>query len=148
MDQTRREFLKRAAFAGANTGIMLRAARFGFASQGSLPMMNNRPMSPPTIAGTAAQLRDGKLSPVEITKACLERIERLNPQLNAFITRTAESAMEQASAAEKEIHSGHWRGPLHGIPIALKDIVDTAGVRTTAASALFKDRVPTADADV
>src|SRR5262249_48359254 len=85
---------------------------------------------------------------VELTQACLARIERLNSRLNAFITVTGETALAQAREAEKEIQSGHWRGPLHGIPIALKDLFDTAGVRTTAASALFKDRIPAQDAEI
>jgi Asp-tRNAAsn/Glu-tRNAGln amidotransferase A subunit and related amidases len=85
---------------------------------------------------------------VELTRACLGRIELLNPELNAFITVTADSALAEARAAEEEIHRGHWKGPLHGIPLALKDLLDTAGVRTTAASGLFKDRVPTEDAEV
>src|SRR6185369_15746676 len=85
---------------------------------------------------------------VELTQACLARIEKLDPQLNAFITVTAESALEEARAAKAEIERGAWKGPLHGIPIALKDIVDVAGVRTTAASALRKDHVPTRDAEV
>jgi aspartyl-tRNA(Asn)/glutamyl-tRNA(Gln) amidotransferase subunit A len=93
-------------------------------------------------------LRKGAVSPVELTKDCLERIEKLNPSLNAFITVTGEMALEQARQAESEIRAGKWRGPLHGIPLALKDLIDTAGIRTTAASALFKDRIPTADADV
>jgi aspartyl-tRNA(Asn)/glutamyl-tRNA(Gln) amidotransferase subunit A len=93
-------------------------------------------------------VRTKKLSPVELTEACLRRIERLNGDLNAFITITAESALAQARTAESEIQRGKWRGPLHGIPIALKDLIDTAGVRTTAASELFKDRVPTEDAEV
>ncbi len=93
-------------------------------------------------------LREGSVSPVELTAECLARIERLNPQLNAFITVTAESARTQARQAEAEIRRGDWRGPLHGIPLALKDLIDTAGVRTTAASALFKDRIPEEDADV
>jgi aspartyl-tRNA(Asn)/glutamyl-tRNA(Gln) amidotransferase subunit A len=79
---------------------------------------------------------------------CLARIEALNPSLNAFITVTAESALAQARLAESEIQSGNWRGPLHGIPIALKDLIDTAGIRTTGASALFKDRIPQEDAAV
>jgi aspartyl-tRNA(Asn)/glutamyl-tRNA(Gln) amidotransferase subunit A len=78
----------------------------------------------------------------------LSRIERLNPKLNAFITITADSALAQAREAEKEIQQGRWSGPLHGIPIALKDLVDTAGVRTTAASAVFKDRIPAQDAEI
>jgi aspartyl-tRNA(Asn)/glutamyl-tRNA(Gln) amidotransferase subunit A len=93
-------------------------------------------------------IQDRKISPVELTQACLKRIERLNPKLNAFITVTAESALAQAREAETEIQHGHWRGPLHGIPLALKDLFDTAGVKTTAASALFKDRVPTQDAEI
>jgi len=93
-------------------------------------------------------IRSKKVSPVELTRECLSRIERLNPRLNAFITLTADSALVEARQAEAEIQHGHWRGPLHGIPIALKDLIDTAGVRTTAASGLFKDRVPTEDADI
>ena len=97
----------------------------------------------------ASQLvRDKKVSPVDLTQGCLNRIERLNPKLNAFITVTSESAVAQAREAEAEIQRGHWRGPLHGIPIALKDLFDTAGVRTTAASGLFKDRIPAQDAEI
>ncbi len=101
-----------------------------------------------TIAELAPRLRRGEVSPVEVTRACLDRIEKLNPALNAFITVTAESALEEAHAAEIEISSGKWRGPLHGIPVALKDLIDTAGTRTTAASALFEHRIPTEDAEV
>jgi len=97
----------------------------------------------------ASQLvRSKKVSPVELTRECLSRIERLNPKLNAFITVTADSALAEARQAEAEIQRERWRGPLHGIPIALKDLIDTAGVRTTAASGLFKDRVPTQDAEI
>jgi aspartyl-tRNA(Asn)/glutamyl-tRNA(Gln) amidotransferase subunit A len=88
------------------------------------------------------------VSPVELTRACLQRIERLNPTLNAFITVTTEQAMARAREAEAEVLRGMWRGPLHGIPVGVKDNIDTAGVRTTLASAVFKDRVPTADAEV
>jgi aspartyl-tRNA(Asn)/glutamyl-tRNA(Gln) amidotransferase subunit A len=101
-----------------------------------------------TIIELAPRLRSKEISPVELTRDCLERIEKLNPTLNAFITVLADSAMQQARAAEAEIAHGNWRGPLHGIPVALKDLIDTAGVRTTAASALYKDRVPTQDAEV
>ncbi len=94
------------------------------------------------------QVRRRAISPVELTKECLQRIERLNPVLNAFITVTGESALADARMAEQEIARGEWRGPLHGIPIGLKDLIDTASVRTTAASAVFKDRVPAQDADV
>ena len=85
---------------------------------------------------------------MEITRDCLSAIAQLNPSLNAFITVMADSALEEARMAEAEIARGEWRGPLHGIPIALKDLIDTAGVRTTAASALYKDRIPSRDAEV
>jgi len=101
-----------------------------------------------TIVELAPRLRRKEISPVELTRACLERIEKLNPMLNAFITVTAESALAEAQVAEIEIARGEWRGPLHGIPIALKDLIDTAGTRTTAASALFQDRVSAEDAEV
>lgn len=101
-----------------------------------------------SITEAAELLRQKKVSPVDLATACLDRIERLNPVLNAFITVTHESAMAQARVAEDEIQRGKWRGPLHGIPVGLKDLIDTAGVRTTCGSALFADRVPTEDADV
>jgi aspartyl-tRNA(Asn)/glutamyl-tRNA(Gln) amidotransferase subunit A len=89
-----------------------------------------------------------KISPLAITQACLKRIALLNPQLNAFITITAEQALKDAEVAEIEIKKGKWKGPLHGIPVALKDNIDTAGVLTTAASAVYKNRIPTEDAQV
>ena len=103
---------------------------------------------PATIAELSQLLRRKEISPVEVTRACLERIEKRNPALNAFITITAEMALGEARAAEAELLRGAWRGPLHGIPISLKDLIDTAGVRTTSASALHKDRVPQHDAEV
>jgi aspartyl-tRNA(Asn)/glutamyl-tRNA(Gln) amidotransferase subunit A len=97
----------------------------------------------------AAQLvRRRKVSPVELTRACLDRIENLNPGLNAFITVTAEAALASARSAEQEIGRDGWKGPLHGIPIALKDLLDTAGIRTTAGSGLFRERIPHEDAQV
>jgi aspartyl-tRNA(Asn)/glutamyl-tRNA(Gln) amidotransferase subunit A len=103
---------------------------------------------PTTISEVAPRLRARGISPMEITRACLDRIEKLNPSLNAFITVMAESALAEAQAAEDEISRGEWRGPLHGVPVSLKDLIDTAGVRTTAASALYKDRIPDQDAEV
>jgi aspartyl-tRNA(Asn)/glutamyl-tRNA(Gln) amidotransferase subunit A len=101
-----------------------------------------------SILEIAEKLKKRVVSPVELTRDCLERIEKLNSSLNAFITITGDSAMSQARQAEEEIQNGCWLGPLHGVPLALKDIIDTAGIRTTAASALFKDRIPTEDAEV
>jgi len=93
-------------------------------------------------------VRKKAIPPVELTQACLRRIERLNPTLNAYITITAEAALSQARELEAEAQHSHWRSPLHGIPVALKDLIDTAGVHTTAASAIFADRVPFDDAEV
>jgi aspartyl-tRNA(Asn)/glutamyl-tRNA(Gln) amidotransferase subunit A len=101
-----------------------------------------------SLVEAAGQIRTGELSPVELARECLVRIERLNPALNAFITVTPELALEQARQAETEIIAGDWRGPLHGIPIALKDLIDVAGVRTTAASNQFRNRIANEDAAI
>jgi len=101
-----------------------------------------------TLKGASEQLRRRAVSAVELTQACLKRIETHNPTLNAFITVTAEQALATAREMDAERLRGRWRGPLHGIPIALKDNMDTAGIRTTAASELFRDRVPSEDAEV
>jgi len=101
-----------------------------------------------TIFDMAQRLRRREVSPVGITRECLTRIEKLNPALNTFITVMGNSALAEAQTAEAEILRGEWRGPLHGIPIALKDLIDTAGMRTTAASALYKERLPGEDAEV
>lgn len=101
-----------------------------------------------TLKKASELLRSKAASPVELTEACLKRIEHYNSALNAFITVTGEQALAAAHEMEVEQRRGKWRGPLHGIPIALKDNIDTAGIRTTAASELFKDRVPVEDAEV
>ena len=101
-----------------------------------------------SIGEVSTRIRAGTLSPISLVDQCLARIETLNPRLNAFITVTAELAREQARAAEAEIAAGRWRGPLHGVPVAVKDFYDTAGIRTTAAFERFANRVPHTDADV
>lgn len=100
------------------------------------------------IERLAPQIAKRKLSPVELVDAFLERIEQLNPKLNAYITVTAESARAEARVAEQEIARKHYRGLLHGIPIALKDNIHTRGVRTTAGSKVLADFVPAEDATV
>jgi len=110
------------------------------------PKQSELPLS--SLAEVSELLRSKKLSPLELTQACLARIEALNTELNAFITVTAEMALGQARAAEAEIQRGNWRGPLHGIPLAFKDLIDVAGVPTTAASRVFENRVPKEDAEV
>ncbi|MGD9805285.1 MAG: amidase [Hyphomicrobiaceae bacterium] len=98
-----------------------------------------------TLAGAARLIAARKLSPVEYTAALIARTDALEPQLNAFITRTNDIAMATARAAEAEITRGARRGPLHGVPFAIKDIYDTAGILTSGHSRTNIDRVPTAD---
>ncbi len=99
-----------------------------------------------TIAEASQRLRARTLSPVELTAAYLARIKALDPQLHSFLLLTEDSAMAEARQAEAEIAAGGWIGPLHGIPIGLKDIYCTKGVPTTANSALYRDHVPQEDA--
>lgn len=98
-----------------------------------------------TIAEASRLIADRKLSPVELTDACLHRIETLDHQLDSFVTLTADRARKEAKAAEAAVMSNGPRSRLHGIPYCLKDIFDTAGVRTTAMSKLLADNVPTRD---
>lgn len=89
-----------------------------------------------------------EISPVDLTRAALGRIERLQPRLNAFITVTADAALAEAAEAEREIAAGNYRGPLHGMPIAQKDLFDVQGVPTTAGMALLRDNVARSDSTV
>ncbi len=99
-----------------------------------------------SIKDLGTRIGSREVSPIDVVEACLRRIAALNPKLNAFITVMDDDAREQARQAEAEIKGGNRRGPLHGIPVAVKDFYDTAGVRTTAGFEHFKDRVPEADA--
>ena len=99
-----------------------------------------------TITEAAAGLRRKDFSPVELTNSCLARIEAIDGKLHSFITLTADRALKQAREAEKELHSGNDRGPLHGIPIALKDLYATKGIRTTCHSAVLEHWIPDHDA--
>jgi aspartyl-tRNA(Asn)/glutamyl-tRNA(Gln) amidotransferase subunit A len=101
-----------------------------------------------SIAEAGALIVRRQVSPVELTDAYLAQIERQNPLLNAYVTVTGDAAREEARAAEREIGSGTYRGPLHGIPIALKDLYDTKGIRTAAGSKILWDRVPDEDSAV
>ena len=101
-----------------------------------------------TLADASARLAAGRATSVDLVTACLARVDVYNPKVNAFITVLREQAIAQAKTLDAERRAGRIRGPLHGIPIALKDNIDTAGIRTTAASAVFDDRVPTEDAEV
>jgi aspartyl-tRNA(Asn)/glutamyl-tRNA(Gln) amidotransferase subunit A len=99
-----------------------------------------------TIAEAAPLLKARKLSPVELTAAYLSRIERFDGQLNAYLRVLPDEAMRAARKAEAEIAKGEYKGPLHGVPIALKDIYNTAGIPTTGHSALYRDHMPAEDA--
>lgn len=101
-----------------------------------------------TISEATALIQAGTLSPVDLTRAYLDRIDEVDPRVNSYITVTGELALQQARSLEADLVTGKWRGPLHGIPIALKDNMDTAGIRTTAASTLLADRVATEDSEV
>jgi aspartyl-tRNA(Asn)/glutamyl-tRNA(Gln) amidotransferase subunit A len=101
-----------------------------------------------TIARLAPLIRRKKISPVELTKFCLERISRLQPEINAYITVVPEIAIAQARCAEGEITKGHYRGVLHGIPINLKDLFFTRGIRTTAGSKVLGNFIPKENAAI
>ena len=101
-----------------------------------------------TILEASQALRSRRVSCVELTDHCLDQIAKLNPRLNAFITVTEESARAQAQALDRELADGQDRGPLHGIPIAHKDLISTKGVATTSGSKLFRDNVPQVDAPI
>ena len=99
-----------------------------------------------TISDIAPAIQRGELSPVELTRAVLAQIEQHDSRLNCYISVLADSALAQASQAELEIRQGRYRGPLHGIPVAIKDSLETAGIRSTAGSQILADYVPTEDA--
>jgi len=101
-----------------------------------------------TVTEAGRLIRRRELSPVELTEACLERIARIDAELNAFITVTGEEALRAAQEATQVIAKGDYKGPLHGVPLALKDLFTTAGIRTTAGSKIMADHVPAEDAEV
>jgi aspartyl-tRNA(Asn)/glutamyl-tRNA(Gln) amidotransferase subunit A len=152
-DRSRREFLN-LALAGA--AMLSAGPALGDAiamsdpgapgNQGAQPGQGDRAAL--SLQQVSDLLHKKTVSPVELTQECLKRIDRLNSILNVFITVDRDGALAQARAAEAELRSGKWRGPLHGVPLALKDNIDTAGIRTTAASGVFAKRVPTQDAEV
>ncbi|MGH2617908.1 MAG: amidase, partial [Thermomicrobiales bacterium] len=109
---------------------------------------NRRDLCDLPLLAVADQIRTRQLSPVEITERVLARIAALEPTFNAFVTVLAERALDEARTAEREIQAGAYRGPLHGVPITVKDLFATKGVRTTAGSRVLADHVPDFDATV
>src|SRR6202451_3865487 len=119
-----------------------------------MPLTTDTDLAFDSIEEIVLLFRKRKLSPVELTKLILARIDQLNPKLNAYITVTTDLALAQAKKAEAELFSPRGRkgyrdrGPLHGLPISVKDNIYTAGVRTTAGSKILQDFIPTEDAAV
>ena len=107
--------------------------------------MNDADLKKLTLASAARRIRRKEISAVELTAAVLQRIARLNDRTRAFITVTADRALARAHAADRELLNGATAGPLHGVPLSLKDLYDTKGVRTTAGSKVFADRIPNED---
>ena len=110
--------------------------------------MTDQDLTGLTLADASAGIRNGALSPVELTELMLARIERLNPELVAYVTVAQEEALADARAAEGEIRDGKHRGPLHGIPLSIKDNIATRGIRTTAGSKVLEECIPDYDATV
>ncbi|MDX1405102.1 MAG: amidase [Woeseiaceae bacterium] len=132
------KFTRRAVLGGLAAGTLLAGLR---------PRAQSDDLVELSIAESARLMAAGTLTSVALTRAYLDRIERLEPTINAFITVTAATAMAEAEMRDAERTAGNLRGPLHGIPIALKDNIDTAGVLTSAASAIYANRVPPTDAE-
>ena len=116
--------------------------------RGAIALTERADQTDVSIAEAARRLRSRELTSTALVQALLARIDLLNPKLNAFITVMRETALSEAAKLDAEAAAGKFRGPLHGIPLAVKDNIDTAGTRTTMGSLLFEDRVPEADAYV
>ncbi len=144
MNITRRDFSSMVA--GAAALQMVAGSAFGKAKMSSTPAVSE--LASLSLTEAAAKVRSGAVTSTALTQACLERIEVYQPKLDAFITVLKSQAMATAAQLDAEAKAGKFRGALHGVPLGIKDIIDTAGARTTGGSALFEDRVPTEDATV
>ena len=135
---------------GFVTGTAVAFAAFNFAKTPFAVALSteSEELTKLSLAEASARIHAGTVTPTQLTRACLERIAIYNPKLDCFITVMREKALAQAAVLDAEQMARKLRGPLHGIPVALKDNIDTAGTRTTAGSGVFEDRVPTEDAPV
>ena len=116
--------------------------------KGAAPAPTDADLPFRSLTEVSGMIRSGKVTSTELVNALLERIAVYNEKVNCYVTVMKREALAQAAMLDAEAKAGKFRGPLHGVPIALKDNIDTAGTRTTAASPMFKDRVPTEDADI
>jgi aspartyl-tRNA(Asn)/glutamyl-tRNA(Gln) amidotransferase subunit A len=119
-----------------------------FAGTAAAEELSGEQLTALSLTEASTKIHDRSVTPTQLTKAILDRIETYDPKLNSFITVMRDEALQQAAQLDAEQKTGKVRGPLHGIPIAAKDNVDTAGIRTTAASQVFATRVPQEDADI
>jgi aspartyl-tRNA(Asn)/glutamyl-tRNA(Gln) amidotransferase subunit A len=143
---TRREFSK--TIAAATAAFSLESSRFLSADARAAETSATDRIAGMSLTDAAQGIRSGAVTSTQLTQACLERIRIYNSKVDAYITVLGERALAQAAQLDIEQKAGTFRGPLHGIPIALKDNIDTAGIRTTAASKVYDDRIPTQDAEV
>jgi len=143
---SRREFSKTVAAAAA--ALSLESAGGFAASALAAESGDTDRIAGLSLTEAVNGIRSGSVTSTQLTQACLERIRIYNPKVDAYITVLGDRALAQAAQLDSERKAGKFRGPLHGIPIALKDNIDTAGIRTTAASKVYDDRVPTEDAEV
>src|ERR1035438_5356195 len=137
---TRREFV-----------VMAAAASPGWLGIGDASAADAAPgneLAGLTIAEASRRIHAHELTSTELTQAVLKRIDVYNPKINAYITVMHQEALAQAAQLDSEAKAGKFRSPLHGVPIALKDNIDTAGTRTTGGSAVFRNRIPDEDAQI
>ncbi len=142
---SRREFAAMCGRVAAAGGLLL---CWPAAVTGSAVVEGHDELTGLTLLEASERIHAGTVTSTELTKALLARIAVIHPKVNAYITVMAAEALRQAGQMDEEAKAGKFRGPLHGIPLALKDNIDTAGTRTTAASPMFRNRVPTEDAEV
>src|ERR1700759_2732716 len=151
LEESRMEQLTRRKFnllSGSALGAAWLSAAWPFGSGGAAPASADAGLSFLSLTEVSGMIRSGKVTSVALVNALLERIAVYNPKVNCYVTVMKQEALAQAAALDAEAKGGKFRGPLHGIPLALKDNIHTDGTRTTAASPMFKDRIPDEDADI
>jgi amidase len=137
---------RRAFLAGLGTATVVRGREPALAAEQK--MTDPAPLHYRTLVDVAAEIRGRKLSPVDLTQSMLARIDALEPRLHAYYTLSRDRALAAAEKAQREIAAGRYLGALHGVPIAVKDLCFTSGVRTTGGTGSRRDFVPTFDATV